>query len=88
MTHRLMPSATDSEEEVFDAEVCSNCRMTQARRTAYCPYCGFRLTHPWWKKLGAWILLGLICYGLVDCHLRLINGFEPARTGAPQAPPD
>ncbi len=59
-------------------ETCSNCRVTLASRPTYCPYCGFQLTHPLWKKVGAWILLILVGYGLVKCHLRLLDGFGQA----------
>lgn len=56
-------------------ETCSNCNYTLLERSAYCPYCGAQLTHPVWKKVGAWILLVLIAYGLVRCHLSLLDGF-------------
>ena len=55
-------------------EACPSCRYTLKRRSTYCPYCGVQLTHPPWKKVGAWILLVLIVYGLVQCHLRLLDG--------------
>jgi len=57
-------------------EVCPECRYTLSRRSTWCPYCGVQLTHPPWKKVGAWILLVLIIYGLVQCHLRLLDGPE------------
>jgi RNA polymerase subunit RPABC4/transcription elongation factor Spt4 len=55
-------------------EACPECRYTLSRRSTWCPYCGVQLTHPPWKKVGAWILLVLIVYGLVQCHLRLLDG--------------
>ena len=62
-------------------ETCPNCNYTLIRRTANCPYCGFQLTHPLWKKVGAWILLVVIAYGLVKCHLRMLDGFQgPAQS--------
>jgi RNA polymerase subunit RPABC4/transcription elongation factor Spt4 len=57
-------------------EACPECRYTLSRRSTWCPYCGVQLTHPPWKKVGAWILLVLIVYGLVQCHLRLLDGPE------------
>jgi len=56
-------------------EVCPHCKYSLAARTTYCPYCGIQLTHPLWKKTAAWILLILIGYGLVRCHLRMLEGF-------------
>ncbi len=65
-------------------ETCPNCRYMLLRRTVHCPYCGFQLTHPLWKKVGAGILLVVIAYGLVKCQLRLLDGFEvPAKTTQP-----
>lgn len=60
-------------------ETCSNCGVSWANRKTYCPYCGCQLTHPVWKKAGAWVLLIMIIYGLVSCHLRLLDGLGPAK---------
>ncbi len=60
----------------IELESCPNCRYTLIERSTYCPYCGIQLTHPLWKKLGAWILLLLIGYGLVTCHVRMLDGLE------------
>lgn len=68
-------------------ETCPNCNYMLARRSANCPYCGFQLTHPLWKKVGAWILLVIIAYGLVKCHLRLLDGFQ-APADSTQQPSD
>ena len=59
---------------------CPSCRYLLFERTAYCPHCGFQLTHPVWKKAGAWVLLIVIGYGLVRCQLRMMEGFNPANT--------
>lgn len=56
-------------------EVCPGCKYTLLKRATYCPYCGVQLTHPLWKKVGAGMLLILIGYGLVNCHLRMLDGF-------------
>jgi len=34
------------------------------------------LTYPLWKKAGAWILLILIGYGLIRCHVQMLDGLE------------
>ncbi len=60
----------------IELESCPNCRYTLIERSTYCPYCGTQLTHPPWKKMGAWILLILIGYGLVTCHVRMLDGLE------------
>ena len=57
-------------------EVCRNCDYTVPDRMAKCPYCGCQLTHPLWKKAGAWVLLLLIGYGFVRCNLRLMQGLD------------
>ena len=57
-------------------EVCRNCDYTVPDRTAKCPYCGYRLTHPLWKKAGAWVLLVLIGYGFVRCNLQFMQGLD------------
>ena len=57
-------------------EVCRNCDYTVPDRMAKCPYCGYQLTHPLWKKAGAWVLLLLIGYGFVRCNLRLMQGLD------------
>jgi hypothetical protein len=33
-----------------------------------------QLTHPLWKKIGAWVLLILIGYGWVRCNLKFMSG--------------
>ncbi len=60
----------------IELESCPNCRYTLIERSTYCPYWGTQLTHPPWKKMGAWILLILIGYGLVTCHVRMLDGLE------------
>jgi hypothetical protein len=65
-------------------EVCPNCGYTLLEKRAYCPYCGAQIGHPFWKKIAAWLLLVLIGYGLVTCHLRLMDGFPEA--GAKRGP--
>ena len=57
-------------------QVCPGCSYTLVERTTYCPYCGVQLTYPLWKKIGASILLILIVYGLVQCHLRMLEGLN------------
>jgi len=59
-----------------DLESCPNCHYTLLERNTYCPYCGTQLTYPLWKKLGAWILLVLIGYGLLRCHVQMLDGLE------------
>ncbi len=59
-----------------DLESCPNCHYTLLDRSTYCPYCGAQLTYPVWKKLGAWILLILIGYGLIRCHVQMLDGLE------------
>lgn len=61
-------------------ESCPNCRFQLLERTANCPYCGFPLTHPTWKKIGAWVLLLLIVWGLVKCHMAFFD--ELSKGGA------
>jgi uncharacterized paraquat-inducible protein A len=57
-------------------EKCPHCDYIFLERTTYCPHCGTQLTHPGWKKALAWaVLIGLI-YGLVKCHLRILDGFD------------
>ena len=57
-------------------KVCRNCDYTVPDRSARCPYCGYQLTNPLWKKAGAWVLLVLIVWGLVKCNLRLMEGLD------------
>ncbi len=57
-------------------EVCRNCDYAVPDRSARCPYCGYQLTNPLWKKVGAWLLLVLIAWGLVKCNLRLMQGLD------------
>ncbi|MFQ5738549.1 MAG: hypothetical protein ACE5JX_06015 [Acidobacteriota bacterium] len=64
-------------------ESCPNCNYLLIERSSHCPFCGFQLTHPLWKKVGAWVLLGLIGYGLIKCHVEMMNGFAAPRL-APQ----
>jgi hypothetical protein len=64
-------------------DVCPNCGFTLLQRRAYCPYCGAQIGIPFWKKVAAWFLLVLIGYGLVYCHLRLLDGFAEAETESP-----
>ncbi len=59
-----------------ELENCPNCHYTLLERSTCCPYCGTQLTHPKWKKLAAWVLLILIGYGLVNCHLRMLDGLQ------------
>ena len=54
---------------------CPRCNFALIESSSTCQYCGFQITHPTWKKVGAWILLILITYGLIKCHLRLLEGF-------------
>ena len=73
--HRMGSAVTSGRKSArHSLEACPNCRYTLSRRSTWCPYCGVQLTHPPWKKVGAWILLVLIVYGLVQCHLRLLEG--------------
>jgi hypothetical protein len=65
-------------------EVCPNCGFTLLERRAYCPHCGAQIGHPFWKKLAAWLLLVLIGYALVTCHLRLLDGFPEAGSERPE----
>ena len=58
-----------------EVESCPNCHYALLEKSTYCPYCGFQLTHPPWKKMGAWVLLFLIGFALVKCHLRMLEGF-------------
>ena len=60
----------------MELESCPNCHYTLLERSTYCPYCGVQLTHPRWKKMGAWVLLIVIVYGLVRCHVRMLDGLE------------
>ena len=57
-------------------EKCPHCEYILLERSVYCPYCGNQLTHPVWKKLGAWVLLVLIGYGMIKCSIRLLDGFD------------
>lgn len=57
-------------------ESCPNCHYTLLERSTNCPYCGIQLTYSPWKKLAAWLLLILIGYGLVDCHVRMLDGLQ------------
>lgn len=53
---------------------CPSCEYVLLERTTYCPFCGEQLTSPPWKKVGAWVLLILITYGLVKCHVKMLDG--------------
>lgn len=57
-------------------ETCPGCKYFVIERTTYCPHCGTQLTHPAWKRAGAWILLVLIGYALIRCNLRIMDGFD------------
>jgi RNA polymerase subunit RPABC4/transcription elongation factor Spt4 len=59
-----------------DLEKCPHCEYILVERTTYCPFCGTQLTHPAWKKAVAWVFLILIVYGMVKCHIRLLDGFD------------
>jgi hypothetical protein len=59
-----------------ELEKCPNCDYVLIDRSTFCPFCGVQLTHPPWKKVGAWILLLLIGYGMVKCHTQLLDGFD------------
>ena len=63
-------------------ETCPHCHYTLIKRTTYCPYCGTQLTHPLWKKIGAWLLLIAIAYAFIKCNVRLMEGFEPVADDA------
>jgi len=62
-------------QQTAEFEICPHCNYALIGQTSRCQYCGFQITYPLWKKFGAWILLILITYGLIKCHLRLIDGF-------------
>lgn len=55
---------------------CPHCEYILLERTAYCPFCGVQLTHPWWKKAGAWLGLMLIAWILFKCSVRMLDGFD------------
>lgn len=57
-------------------EACPQCHFVQLEQRSRCPYCGFQLATPRWKKAGAWLLLLIIVYIMVRCHLRLLEGFD------------
>jgi RNA polymerase subunit RPABC4/transcription elongation factor Spt4 len=57
-------------------EKCPHCDYILIERTTYCPYCGTQVTYTVWKKAGAWILLFLIIYFLVKCHVQIMDGFD------------
>ncbi|MEE8586164.1 MAG: hypothetical protein V3T83_15075 [Acidobacteriota bacterium] len=57
-----------------ELEACPECQYTLIEKSTYCPYCGFQLTHPTWKKAAAWFILILIVWGLVTCNVRLFQG--------------
>lgn len=59
-----------------DLEKCPACDYLLVERKTFCPHCGEQLTHPLWKKTGAWILLILIVYGLAKCNIRLLDGLD------------
>lgn len=63
------------QEPKRNLEKCPHCDYILIDRKTYCPYCGTQLTHSGWKKIGAWILLILIIYGLVKCNIKLLDGF-------------
>lgn len=57
-------------------ESCPDCKYTLIEKTTYCPYCGCQLRQPTWKKTAAWFILILIAWGLVKCHLRMLQGLD------------
>lgn len=59
-----------------ELEKCPQCDYILLERTTYCPVCGAQLTQPIWKKTGAWVLLILIIYAMIKCHVRILDGFD------------
>lgn len=55
---------------------CPHCDYILVERKTYCPYCGNQLTHAPWKKIAAWAVLLLIIYGMVKCHIQMLDGFD------------
>ncbi|HUG44855.1 MAG TPA: hypothetical protein VMN76_11515 [Acidobacteriota bacterium] len=55
---------------------CPNCEFLLAERPTHCPYCGQQLTHSPMIKLGAWVLLIFVVYGLIQCNLRIMEGLD------------
>ena len=62
--------------KMSELEKCPQCDYILLERTTFCPVCGTQLTEPVWKKAGAWILLILIVYALIKCHIRILDGFD------------
>ena len=63
-------------KNVSELKKCPQCDYILLERTTYCPVCGTQLTQPMWKKAGAWVLLFLIVYALIKCHVRILDGFD------------
>jgi len=63
------------ENKKYIPETCPECGYVSPELTVKCPHCGYQLTHPHWKRIGALILLILIAYGLVKCHIKMLDGF-------------
>ena len=59
----------------YHPETYPECGFISPERTVKCPNCGCRLSHPQWQRIGALILLIMIGYGLVKCHLKMLGGF-------------
>lgn len=55
-------------------EKCPECGYISPERTTKCPNCGHPLAHPQWKRIAAFLLLLLIGYGLVKCHVKMLDG--------------
>lgn len=58
------------------AQKCPECEYSLLERHVHCPYCGAQLTHPTWKKIGAWVLLILVLYVFVKCNLQIMKGLD------------
>lgn len=66
----------DDEQVPGNLVKCPHCEYILLERTTYCPFCGLQLTHPWWRKAGAWLLLMLIGWVLIKCHVRMLDGLD------------
>jgi RNA polymerase subunit RPABC4/transcription elongation factor Spt4 len=68
---------TDSEQNrLAGLKTCPKCRYLLAENAHICRYCGAKIGYSPWKKMGAWAILILIIYGMVKCHVRLLDGFD------------
>jgi|GEM_PF-1733258 len=63
-----------TEKSNYSPETCPECGYVSPERTVRCPNCGHPLSHPAWKRIGAFLLLLLIGYGLVKCHVKMLDG--------------